>query len=317
MSTYSMTRRRLLQLGVATSVGAMMGRTAFGADSAAALTLITRPIPSSGEKLPVIGLGTNNYNVTSPEDLAVRRDVLRRMPELGGTLVDTAPSYGRSEEVIGQLVSEIGNRNRLFYATKVTAQNGDVAAGRAMLDESFRRLRTDRIELIEVHNLMGTDVMLPVLAQLKAAGRIKYVGVTTSNDAQHDALADAMRRHKLDFVQLNYSLGDREAAQMLLPLAQERGIAVLVNLPLGGRRGSLFSRVANRSLPDWAADIDATSWAQVFLKYVVAHPAVTCAIPGTTKVSHLEDNQRGGRGRLPDAQLRKRMEQFWDSLDGA
>ena len=317
MSTFSMTRRQLLQLGAATSAGAMIGRTAFGADSAAALPLITRPIPSSGEKLPVIGLGTNNYNVTSPEDLTVRRDVLRRMPELGGTLVDTAPSYGRSEEVIGQLVSEIGNRNKLFYATKVTAQNGDVAAGRAMLDESFRRLRTDRIELIEVHNLMGTDVMLPVLAELKAAGRIKYVGVTTSNDAQHDALADAMRRHKLDFVQLNYSLGDREAAQTLLPLAQERGIGVLVNLPLGGRRGSLFSRVSNRSLPDWATDIDATSWAQVFLKYVVSHPAVTCAIPGTTKVSHLEDNQHGGHGRLPDAQLRKRMEQFWDSIDGA
>ena len=147
MSTFSMTRRQLLQLGAATSAGAMIGRTAFGADSAAALPLITRPIPSSGEKLPVIGLGTNNYNVTSPEDLTVRREVLRRMPELGGTLVDTAPSYGRSEEVIGQLVSEIGNRNKLFYATKVTAQNGDVAAGRAMLDESFRRLRTDRIEL--------------------------------------------------------------------------------------------------------------------------------------------------------------------------
>jgi aryl-alcohol dehydrogenase-like predicted oxidoreductase len=314
-----MSRRRVLQLGAAVGAGALFAPyMAAAAADAAALPLITRRIPSSGEQLPVIGLGTNNYSVTSAQDIALRKEVLQRMPELGGKLVDTAPAYGRSEEVIGQLVTELGNRSKFFYATKVTASGGDAAAGRAMIDASFRRLQTDHIELIEVHNLNGTDTMLPVLLELKAAGRIKYVGVTTSSAGQHEALGDAMRRHKLDFVQVNYSLDDRESGQALLPLAQDRGIAVLANMPLGGRRGSnLFARVAGRALPEWAADIDATSWSQVFLKYVVAHPAVTCAIPGTTKLAHLEDNQRAGRGRLPDAQLCRRMEQFWDSLDGA
>jgi aryl-alcohol dehydrogenase-like predicted oxidoreductase len=304
----------VLQLGMA-GVSSMLTSSAFAAEQRDESSLLnTRPIPSSGERLPVIGLGTNNYSVTSTEDLAARRDVLERMPELGGTLVDTAPAYGRSEEVIGQLVADIGIRDKLFFATKVTT-NADAAAGKAMLEQSFRRLRTERIELIQVHNLTGTEQLLPVLAEYKSGRRIKYLGVTTSNDSQHAATADLMRRHRLDFVQLNYSLDDRESAQTLLPLAQERGVAVLVNMPFGGRRGSnLFARLAGRPLPPWAAEIDASSWAQFLLKYVVSHPAVTCAIPGTTKLSHLEDNQRGGRGRLPDAQMRRRMEKFWDDL---
>jgi aryl-alcohol dehydrogenase-like predicted oxidoreductase len=162
---------------------------------------------------------------------------------------------------------------------------------------------------------MGADVMLPVLEEYKQERRIKYLGVTTSNDAQHAATAEILRKRRLDFVQVNYSIDDRESAETLLPLAQERGVAVLVNIPFGGRRGgNLFRRVANRPLPDWAAEFDATSWSQFFLKYVVSHPAVTCAIPGTTKVAHLEDNQRAGRGRLPDASMRKRMEAYWDAL---
>jgi aryl-alcohol dehydrogenase-like predicted oxidoreductase len=310
-----LSRRRVLQLGTMAGAAAVFGGSGVARSADSPLPLITRAVPSTGEKLPVIGLGTNNYSVTGADDLAARREVLKRMPDLGGTVVDTAPAYGRSEEVIGQLVSEIGNRERLFYATKVTAPNGDGAAGRAMLEESFRRLRTDHIELIEVHNLMGTDVMMPALNELKAAKRIRYVGVTTSNDAQHQALIEAMQRHKLDFIQVNYSLDDRESAAKVLPVAQERGVAVLLNMPFGGRRGSnMFARVANRSLPPWASDFDAASWAQFFLKYAVSHPAVTCAIPGTTKLSHLEDNQRGGRGRLPDSVTRSRMEKFWDEL---
>ncbi|MGH8178203.1 MAG: aldo/keto reductase [Steroidobacter sp.] len=311
-----LSRRQILKLGALASVGSMLGRPAVGAESNADLSpVITRPVPSSGEQLPVIGLGTNNYSVTSPEDLAMRREVLRRMPELGGTVVDTAPAYGKSEEVIGQLVSELGNRSKLFLATKVTAANNDAAAGRAMLEASFRRLRTDRIELIEVHNLTGTEVLLPILEEFKAGKRIRYLGVTTSNDAQHPATAGVLRKHRLDFVQVNYSIDDRESAQTLLPVAQERGVAVLLNMPFGGRRGSnLFTRVAGRPLPSWAADLDVASWAQFFLKYAVSHPAVTCAIPGTTKLSHLEDNQRAGRGRMPDAGMRKRMEKFWDEL---
>jgi aryl-alcohol dehydrogenase-like predicted oxidoreductase len=314
MTAFALKRRQLLELG-ALGAGALLTRAATAQPSASALPLILRTIPSSGEKVPVIGLGTNNYSVTSPEDIALRREVLSRMPELGGTLVDTAPAYGRSEEVIGQLVAEIGNRNKLFFATKVTAPNNDLAVAKAMLEESFRRLRTDRIELIEVHNLMGTDVILPTLLEMKAAGRIKYVGATTSNDSQHQAMADTMRRHRLDFIQVNYSLEDRESAATLLPLAQERGVAVLLNMPFGGRRGgNLFSRVGDKQLPPWAAEFDAASWPEFFLKYAVSHPAATCAIPGTTKLSHLLDNQRAGRGRLPDAKMRKRMEEYWDSL---
>ena len=247
--TGRLTRRRMLQIGTFTGAAVLLGRTAVMVGAEATLPLITRTIPATGEKLPAVGLGTNNYNVTSDEDLALRRDVLRRMPEMGGTLVDTAPAYGRSEEVIGRLVSEIGNRDRLFYATKVTAPDDDVAAGRAMLEQSFRRLRTERIELIEVHNLMGTDVMMPVLQEMKTARRIRYLGATTSNDAQHAAMSEALRRHRLDFIQVNYSLDDREAADRLLPQAQDGGVAVLLNMPFGGRRGSnMFARVANRPL---------------------------------------------------------------------
>lgn len=308
-------RRDLLKLGALTGAAGLM-RPLFAAETSETLPLITRAVPSSGERLPVIGLGTNAYSVTSAEDLAMRREVVRRMPELGGTVVDTAPAYGRSEEVIGQLVSEIGNRDKLFLATKVTT-NSDAAAGRAMLEESFKRLRTKHIELIEVHNLIGAETLLPVLAEYKADKRIRYFGVTTSNDPQHAATADLLRKHRLDFVQVNYSIDDRESAKELLPLAQERGTAVLVNMPFGGRRGgNLFARLAGKPLPPWAAEFDAASWPQFLLKYVVSHPAVTCAIPGTTKIAHLEDNQRGGRGRLPDAKLRERMEKFWAELPG-
>jgi aryl-alcohol dehydrogenase-like predicted oxidoreductase len=310
-----LSRRRVLQLGTLSGAAALLGRADWilGADSS--LPLITRAVPSSGEKLPVVGLGTNAYSVTGAEELDARREVLKQMPELGGKVVDTAPAYGRSEEVIGQLVAEIGNRDRLFYATKVTAPNGDGAAGRAMLEQSFRRLRTDHLELVEVHNLMGTDAVMPMLLEMKAGKRIRYVGATTSNDAQHPALSETMQRHPLDFIQINYSLDDREAAMMVLPDAQDRGVGVLLNMPFGGRRGSnMFARVANRPLPPWATEFDAQSWAQFFLKYAISHPAVTCAIPGTTKISHLIDNQRGGRGRLPDAAMRVRMEKFWDEL---
>lgn len=307
-----MTRRELLKAGALLGAGSYLGLSAHAAAPGPS-DLITRAVPSTGERIPVVGLGTNNYGVTAPDDLAARREVLEYMWQLGGTLIDTAPAYGRSEEVIGQLLAELGNRDRYFLATKVTAPNGSVDAGKAMLEESFRRLRTDHIELIQVHSLNGLDVMMPVLQELKAAKRIKYVGATTSNDDQHGAMADALRKYKLDFVQINYSIDDREAAETVLPLAQERGAAVLVNLPFGGRRSNVFGRVSGKEVPDWARGF-ATSWGQFFLKYVVSHPAITCAIPGTTKRSHLEDNQGAARGALPDASMRKRMEAFWDGL---
>jgi aryl-alcohol dehydrogenase-like predicted oxidoreductase len=300
-------------MGMLATAGALLARPALSADKE--LPLITKSIPSSGEALPVVGVGTNAYGVTGAEDLAARRDVLQRLPQLGGRVVDTAPAYGLSEAVIGDLVSQLGNRQQLFLATKVTVRDGDVAAGKAMLEESFKRLRTDKLDLVQVHSLRGTDDIIPVLLEMKAAKRIRYLGVTTSDDGQHEGLMQAMRKHPLDFIQVNYSLGDRESAAQVLPLAKERGMGVLLNIPFGGRRGtSLLARVGERPLPAWAAEFGATSWAQVLLKYAVSHPAVTCAIPGMTKLKHVEDNLLAARGVLPDTAMRKRIEQFWDEL---
>jgi aryl-alcohol dehydrogenase-like predicted oxidoreductase len=301
------TRRRFLQLGTAAAV---IGTSRI-AVSEQQPALITRTIPSTGERLPVIGLGTNRFGVTAAVELAARRDVLRRLPELGGKVVDTAPAYGQSEEVIGRLVSELKSRDRLWLATKVTS-NGGAAQGRKMLEESFRRLHTEHLELVQVHSLQGVREMLPVLREQKKAGRLSYIGVTTSRDQQHGDLLEIMRREQLDFIQVDYSIADRQAADKILPLATARGTAVLVNLPLG--RGNVLAKVKDRPMPAWATQIDATSFAQVFLKYVVSHPAVTVAIPGTTNVEHLVDNLGAARGRLPDAAMRRRIEQFFDSL---
>jgi len=195
------------------------------------------------------------------------------------------------------------------------ARHGDVEGGKAMIEASFRKLRTPRIDLLHVHNLASTDAMIPVLQDLKRAGRIRYVGMTTSFANQHADMLAAMRTHPVDFIQIDYSIGNRAAASDILPLALEKGIAVMLNEPFGGRRGaSLLAKAGRHPLPQWAPEIDAATWPQVMLKYALSHPAVTCAIPGTTKVAHLEDNLGGARGRLPDAALRKRMEQAWDAL---
>ncbi|PZN29248.1 MAG: aldo/keto reductase [Proteobacteria bacterium] len=318
-SPTDLTRRALLRSGTLLGVGLGVGMT-FGQETLAAesdlqkLPLIAKPIPSTGEMLPVVGLGTNAYSVTSAEDLAVRREVLRHMPELGGKVIDTAQAYGRSEEVIGQLLAELGNRERFFLATKPPLA-GDVSAGAAVLEGAFERLRVERIDLMQIHNLHGIESLLPAMREFKQDGRIRYLGITTSTDAQYPGLLDAMRKHDFDFVQVDYSIGNRSAAEEVLPLAQARGMAVLVNMPLGGRRGTnLLAQARGRALPPWAADIQVTSWAQFLLKYVVSHPAVTCVIPGTTKRSHLEDNQGAARGVLPDAAMRQRMEAFWTEL---
>jgi len=308
------TRRLVLQAGVATSFGLLAAGASLGA-AADSLPLIKKPIPSSKEMVPVVGLGTNNFDVGEPADIAARKEVLQGMPGLGGSVVDTAPLYGRSEAVIGGIVADLGNRDRLFFATKVMSRDSDGADGKASIEESFRRLRTDRIDLMQVHNLAGVEQMIPVLQALKQSKRIRYFGITTSNPAQHPQMMEFMKRYPLDFIQVDYSIDNREVANSVLPLALERRIGVLINSPLGGRRGaaSVFSKVADKPLPDWAAAIDAQSWAQVLLKYVVSHPAVTCALSGTTQLKHLDDNLRGERGRLPDAAMRARMEKYWDS----
>jgi aryl-alcohol dehydrogenase-like predicted oxidoreductase len=305
-------RRRLLQLAAAACAGALAA-DARAAD-AAEQPLITKAIPSTGEKLPVIGIGTNSFREASYADL---RALLQRMQALGGTVIDTAPSYGESEGVIGRALAESALRDRAFLSTKLNARGKgwgpqDNVTDAASVDQSLQRLKTQKIDLLEVHRVAGLDDLMPLLQQYKKEGKIRYLGVTTFQNSEHAQMAEAIRKHSLDFVQLDYSLGNRNAANTLLPLAAERKVAVMIDVPLGGGRSSLISEAAGRQLPKWAADFGAASWSQFFLKYVVSHPAVTCAIPGATKIEHMEDNQGAGRGRLPDARERKRMEEFWD-----
>lgn len=274
--------------------------------------LLMRPIPSSGEKIPAIGIGTaRRYDVEgSPEEMAVLKEVLAAFAVMGGQVVDTAPSYGRAEIVVGELVNAIGNRDNLFLATKVRAEGRE--AGIEQMEESFRRLHTDQIDLVQVHNLVDVETQLATLREWKAAGRIRYLGITTSFDRQYEDFERVMREQEMDFIQVNYSLGDRGAGERILPLAADRGMAVLVNLPYG--RGRLFRTVGDRPLPEWAAEFDCESWGQFFLKFVLSEPAVTCAIPGTAKMTYLEDNLGAARGRLPNPELRQRMIALYDSL---
>jgi aryl-alcohol dehydrogenase-like predicted oxidoreductase len=246
--------------------------------------------------------------------MAPLREVLRKMPELGGSVIDTAPAYRRSETVLGELIAELGTRDKFFLSTKVTAPDGNVQEGIRQMENSFRVLKTDVIDLMEVHNLNGTEAILPVIREWKEEGRIRYIGVTTSRVQAHEQLMEIMRDEELDFIQVNYSIGSREAAARVLPLAHDRGIAVMLNVPFGGRRGSVFGLLADKELPDWAAEFDCNSWAQFCLKYLISHPAVTCPIPGTTNVEHLEDNLGAARERLPDAAMRKQMEELFDSF---
>ena len=211
-------------------------------------------------------------------------------------------------------MAELRNRDRFFLATKVAAPGGDVQEGIRQMESSFEFLRTDTIDLIQVHSLNGADAILPVMKEWKQEGRIRYIGVTTSSTRLHGPLMDIMRREPLDFIQVNYSIGSREAAESVLPLAEDRGMAVLLNLPFGGRRGSVFRTLADKPLPEWVAEFDCFSWAQFCLKFLIAHPAVTCPIPGTTDAGHVADNLGAARGRLPDARMRRRMEALFDSF---
>ena len=311
MTHTRMNRRDALRAALAVGAGMAISRTALSASTGA---VVTKAIPSTGQKVPVIGIGTNNYSVIDTDEVAARRAVLEQLPMQGGAVVDTAPLYGQAEQLIGDLVAGLHNRDRLFLATKVIAR--DAKAGTASMEESMRRLKTQHIDLMQVHNLIGVETLIPVLQEWKQAGRIGYYGITTSSPGQHGQLMDYMRRLPMDFIQVDYSLANRGAADEVLPLAQQKGIAVIANSPFGGRRAaaSVFGQVAGKPLPDWAAAIQVTSWSQLFLKFVISHPAVTVTVPGTTTVGHLEDNMAAAHGTLPDAPLRHKMEALWDSL---
>jgi aryl-alcohol dehydrogenase-like predicted oxidoreductase len=337
MKRYSPTllsRRELLEAGLLAGVAMGASNATWAADTSK-LPLITKPIPSTGERLPVIGLGTIWYRDAQYEQL---KAVLKRLSESDSTLIDTAASYGESEGVVGRALSELKARNKMFIATKfdsgrapgggaagmgagggsplppppegISRVERDGVGGQASFERSLQRLQTDHVDLLQIHSLNGTDELMPMLLDWKKAKKIRYIGVTTSSPNQHPQVVETMKKYSLDFVQVDYSIGNRIAEESVLATALERKVAVIANLPFG--RAVQLQKLAQRPLPSWAADIDVHSWSQFLLKYVVSHPAVTCAIPGTTKVNHLEENLIAGHGRLPDAAMRKRMEAVWE-----
>jgi aryl-alcohol dehydrogenase-like predicted oxidoreductase len=267
-----------------------------------------RPIPRTGERLPVVGLGTwQTFDVgpNAPER-AELTEVMRRFAAQGGRVVDSSPMYGQAERVVGDVTGELKVRGKLFLATKVWTSGRD--AGIRQMEDSFKLMRAGTMDLMQVHNLLDLDTHSRTLRDSKAAGRIRYLGITHYHAGAHADLERLLKTRQWDFAQFNYSLAEPEAEARLLPACAELGVAVIVNRPFA--EGALFRRVKGRELPSWAAEIDCASWAQFFLKWIVSHPAVTCAIPGTSRVAHLEDNLKAGIGRLPDAAMRKRMAEY-------
>ena len=295
----------------------LAGTAAAGMLKAGGLTLaddrpmLHRSIAGSAEQLPIIGLGTARvFNVDdSPELLAPLRAVLKELIDGGGSVIDTAPSYGMAERVVGDLVTGLES-GKVFLATKVAANGKE--AGLRQIQNSFKDLRTGVVDLYQVHNLRDTKQQLGLLRELQAEGKIRYIGITHYVDSQHDELVDWVRREPMDFLQFNYSIAGRTAEQTLLPLCEDMGVATMINRPF--KRGRLFRGVKGKALPEWAADFDCHSWGQFFLKYIAANPAVTNIIPATANPKHMLDNIQAGKGRLPDARQRAKMIQFIDNL---
>ena len=283
-------------------------RSAFAADEA----LITRAIPSSGEAIPIVGIGTNRYGVGADQELrAPLKDALDMFHSLGGTVIDTAPGYRSSEMVLGDLMADLGISDNMFVATKVDVEGPEACAAR--MDASFERLKSSNMDLMQVHNFVGWEDALAVMQEWKDAGRIRHIGITTSRERQYELMEKVMTQYDLDFIQVNYSLANqRQSAERIIPLAADRGMAVMVNRPFGG--GAAFRLLSNATIPEWASDFDVTSWGQFLLKYVLSHPAVTCAIPGMTKQHHVVDNLAAARSPLPNAKQREQMEMFFNQL---
>jgi aryl-alcohol dehydrogenase-like predicted oxidoreductase len=296
------TRARFLRVSAAAIAGGTHVAAAF---TQARSTMLTRPIPSSGTPLPVVGVGTwRGFDVGADASArAQRADVLRALFDAGGRVIDSSPMYGSSEEVAGALLTQLQAHDRAFVATKVWTEGRE--AGIAQMTESMRKLQHPRIELMQVHNLVDWRTHLDTLRAWKREGRIGHLGITHYRDDAHAQLEAVIRAETLDSVQLNYSIDNRASEARLLPLAADRGVAVLVNLPFGG--GGLLKRVQGNRLPPWASELGCRSWAQILLKYVIAHPSVTCVIPGTSRPEHMRENAEAGSGILPDTALRRRM----------
>ena len=313
------TRRKWLKYSAAAGAALAIGPRVLRAQDA---PMIMRAVPATGEALPIIGLGSSaTFSSTArTEDVSALRGVLATLLDRGGRVFDTAPSYGASEEVAGRIIGELGARERIFWATKVNVAGrgggaADPAAARRQIETSFERIRKAPIDLIQVYNLGDPPTQLGILKELKAEGRVRYIGITSTNRNRYPDLARVMRDEPIDFIGVDYAVDNRAATETILPLARDRGIGVLVYAPFGRTR--LWNRVAGRDLPEWAVEFDATSWAQFFLKYVAAHPAVTVITPATSKPENMLDNLMGGRGALPDAATLQRMAQYVDALPSA
>lgn len=303
-------------------VGATLSLTPRLLDALAQGQLIQRAIPSTGEKIPVIGLGSSATfsSVARSEDVTALREVFKAMTDRGASVFDTAPSYGASEEVAGKLVNEMGLANKMFWATKLNvvgrgAGAADVAAARSQVEQSFARFKQAKIDLIQVHNMADPPTQLGVLQEYKKAGKVRYVGITTTSDSQYGLLESVMRNEPLDFIGIDYAADNRGVEEKILPLAQERKIGVLVYAPFG--RISLFRRAADTPLPEFAKEFGAATNAQFFLKFILAHPAVTAITPATSKATNMIDNIGGGIGKVPTAAQREQIIKFVDALPPA
>jgi len=306
MNNVNLLRRRLIHAAAGCTAIALMNKDALSQPG----PLQHRPISRTGERLPIVGVGTWQTFDVGPKALerAELAEVLRRFTELGGRVVDSSPMYGQAERVVGDLSAELGLREKLFLATKVWTSGRE--AGIRQMENSIRLMRAGTMDLMQVHNLLDVDTHAKTLRDWKAAGRVRYIGITHYHAGAYADLERLLKTREWDFAQFNYSLAEPEAAARLLPACAELGVAVIVNRPFA--EGALFRRVKGRQLPPWAAEIDCASWAQYFLKWILSHPAVTCAIPGTSRVAHLEDNLKAGAGRLPDAATRRRMAEYLD-----
>lgn len=298
----SLTRRKAIKVLGGSASAALLPSSLR---AAAPKEILQRAIPSSGEKIPAIGLGTSRtFDVgATPNELNPLREVLRQFVQLGGKVVDTSPMYGRAEAVVGDLVAQLKLRDQVFLATKVWTTGKQ--AGLEEMERSLQLLKTRQIDLMQVHNLVDLETQLATARAWKAEGRVRYVGVTHYVESALPEVEKVLRHEQLDFLQINYSIIEREAEKRVLPLAREKGVAVLINRPFA--RGDLFSRLRAQPLPAWATEFDCQSWAQFLLKWILANGAVTCAIPATNNPRHLADNMRGGVGKMPDAKMRERM----------
>ena len=310
-----MSRAAFLRLAVRTATALMLVGRGGMPLAATSATMHTRAIPVSGEALPVIGLGTYRGFDVAPGSEAYGRlpSVLQALLSAGGSVIDSSPMYGRAEASIGELLAAAGSRGKAFVATKVWTHGR--AAGLRQMNESLRLLQVAPLDLMQVHNLVDWRMHLPTLRDWKASGRIRYFGITHYSASAYDELAAVMRAERFDFLQVNYSLDEREAEQRILPLAADRGMAVLINRPFGG--GGLLRRLRGRPLPAWAVEIGAVSWPQLLLKFVLSHPAVTCAIPGTGRAEHMVDNASAGSGPIPDTAFWRRHSELFDVLRSA